>query len=224
MVVLSGAGMSAESGIRTFRDTNGLWENHRIEDVATPEGWARNPARVLEFYNQRRRDVLRAKPNDGHIGLVTLESRFLVDIVTQNVDDLHERAGSTRVLHLHGEIMKARSTSDETRVYDWKKDLLLGDLCDQNTQLRPHIVWFGEMVPLLPKAAELVAAADIVVIIGTSLQVYPAAGLVGYAHPGIPMYYIDPNPGYSPELKGLSSLVILQTTATEGVRTLLDLL
>lgn len=220
VVVLSGAGMSAESGISTFRDSNGLWENHRIEDVATPEGWQKNKELVLEFYNQRRRNLLDVLPNKGHTGLVELEKNYKVTIVTQNVDDLHERAGSSKVIHLHGELLKARSSVDERLVYDWKKDILIGDKCEKNSQLRPHIVWFGEMVPLLAPAARVVAEADIVVIIGTSLQVYPAAGLIEYARAGIPVYYIDPHPKSSYELNHIRNLTIISKTATEGVEIL----
>lgn len=220
IVILSGAGMSAESGISTFRDSDGLWENHRIEDVASPAGWQRNMALVLDFYNQRRRNLLEVLPNEGHHGLKELEKSYQVTIITQNVDDLHERAGSTKVLHLHGELLKARSTVDEKLVYEWKKDIGIGDKCEKNSQLRPHIVWFGEMVPLLEPAARIVAGADIVVIIGTSLQVYPAAGLIEYALPGIPVYYIDPKPKSSYELGHIRNLQVIAEKATEGVKKL----
>lgn len=182
IVVLSGAGMSAPSGLATFRDTNGLWANHRIEDVATPEGWARDPSLVLEFYNQRRAQACAAEPNAGHRALAALEQRYTVVIVTQNVDNLHERAGSTRVLHLHGELTKARSTADESLVLEiGAQPLRLGDRCPRGSQLRPHIVWFGEDVPLIEAAAEEFRDAAKVLVAGTSLQVYPAAGLVTYA-------------------------------------------
>lgn len=182
IVVLSGAGMSAPSGLATFRDTNGLWANHRIEDVATPEGWARDPSLVLEFYNQRRAQACAAEPNAGHRALAALEQRYAVVIVTQNVDNLHERAGSTRVLHLHGELTKARSTADESLVLEiGARPLRLGDRCPRGSQLRPHIVWFGEDVPLIEAAAEEFRDAAKVLVAGTSLQVYPAAGLVTYA-------------------------------------------
>ncbi len=182
IVVLSGAGMSAPSGLATFRDSNGLWANHRIEDVATPEAWERNPALVLDFYNQRRTQACAAQPNAGHRALAELESRYEVVVITQNVDDLHERAGSTRILHLHGELTKVRSTADESLIYDiGAKPIRLGDRCPRGSQLRPHIVWFGEDVPLIEAAAEEFRDASKVLVAGTSLQVYPAAGLVGYA-------------------------------------------
>ncbi len=179
VVVLTGAGISAESGLQTFRGADGLWEGHRVEDVATPEAWAANPGLVLDFYNQRRRAVRAAQPNAAHRALVDLERAYDVRIVTQNVDDLHERAGSTQVLHLHGEVLKARSTRDPGLVrHLGDRDIELGDLCELGSQLRPHIVWFGEMVPAMDEAAELVAEADVLLVVGTSLQVYPAAGLV----------------------------------------------
>ena len=194
LVVLSGAGMSAESGIATFRGVDGLWEGHRVEEVASPEGFAEHPERVLEFYNQRRRQVIQSEPNEGHKALARLESLFDVHIVTQNIDDLHERGGSTRVLHLHGEIRKARSTRDERLVVNLEgSELCLGDCGPDGAQLRPHIVWFGEAVPLIEPAMDIVASADIVVVVGTSLQVYPAAGLVGYAPSNVPIHVIDPN-------------------------------
>jgi len=179
IVILTGAGMSAESGISTFRDNNGLWENHRIEDVASPEAWIRNPKMVLEFYNQRRKQLFEVEPNAGHHALVQLEEKYDVQIVTQNVDDLHERAGSSHVLHLHGELKKVRSTVDPSLIYElvhW--ELKLGDKCEKGSQLRPHIVWFGEAVPMIDKATELVKTADIFMVIGTSMVVYPAAGLI----------------------------------------------
>lgn len=193
LVVLSGAGMSAESGISTFRDANGLWENYSIEEVATPEAWHKDMDLVLRFYNQRRKQLFEVNPNKGHEALVELEKHFNVHIVTQNVDDLHERAGSKNVLHLHGELRKARSTRNESLVYELKTwELNKGDLCELGSQLRPHIVWFGEAVPAIPQAVNIVNKADILLVVGTSLVVYPAAGLVDYAPPGIPVYYIDP--------------------------------
>lgn len=222
VVVLTGAGMSAESGISTFRDANGLWENHDIMEVASPEGWRKNPELVLEFYNQRRRQLHEVQPNAGHLALVEMEARYETHIITQNVDDLHERAGSTRVIHLHGELFKARSCADMRLVYPWKKDLLTGDLCEKGSQLRPHIVWFGESVPLLGLAAELMSQADIAIIIGTSMQVYPAAGLVGYSPPGIPIYYIDPRPSLNYELSQLENLHIIAENATTGVRQVVE--
>ncbi len=195
IVVLSGAGMSAESGLRTFRDNGGLWEDHRVEDVATPEAWRRDRALVLRFYNERRKALLAAEPNEGHRIIAGWEQSHRVSVITQNVDDLHERAGSTRVLHLHGELMKARSTADPTLVYPmtgW--ELREGDKCGKGSQLRPHIVWFGEEVPLMPLAAEVAGTADILVVVGTSLQVYPAAGLAFCAPSRARRVLIDPQP------------------------------
>jgi NAD-dependent deacetylase len=194
LVVLTGAGISAESGIRTFRDANGLWENHRVEDVASPEGFARDPALVLEFYNQRRRQAREVQPNAAHLALAGFEEEpgWRVSIITQNVDDLHERAGSSSVIHLHGMLRQMRSTGTE-QVFDCPGDLSLGDLCPAGYQLRPHIVWFGEMVPMIEEAAELTATADALLIVGTSLQVYPAAGLLHYAPATSPVFVIDPS-------------------------------
>ncbi|HLV92133.1 MAG TPA: NAD-dependent deacylase [Aequorivita sp.] len=197
VVVLTGAGVSAESGIKTFRDSDGLWEGHNVMEVASPEGFAKNPKAVLEFYNQRRQQLLTVQPNAAHKALVDLEKKHEVTIITQNVDDLHERAGSSNVIHLHGELLKVRSTGDENLVLEWKEDLNIGDLCEKGYQLRPHIVWFGEMVPLLNTAASIVEEADKLIIIGTSMQVYPAAGLMQYAKPEVPMYFIDPKPSIS---------------------------
>ncbi len=195
LVVLTGAGMSAESGIATFRDSGGLWENYPVEQVATPEGFAANPELVLRFYNERRRQLLDAKPNEGHYGLADLEKYFDVYIITQNVDDLHERAGSSKIIHLHGELMKSRSTGDESLIYEMSKencDIHLGDKCEKGYQLRPHIVWFGEAVPLITDAAKISEKADIYVILGTSMNVYPAAGLLAYVPNNVPVYLIDP--------------------------------
>ncbi|CAA6691915.1 MULTISPECIES: NAD-dependent deacylase [unclassified Lentimonas] len=193
VVVLSGAGISAESGIQTFRAADGLWENHPIEDVATPEGWQRNPALVLEFYNQRRRQLYTVEPNAGHLALAQLETTHRVTIVTQNVDNLHERAGSTTVVHLHGELDIARSTADESLLTPLKgKDIKLGDQCALGSQLRPHIVWFGESVPLIERAEAIVQTADILIVVGTSLQVYPAAGLIGGTREGTLKFLINP--------------------------------
>jgi NAD-dependent deacetylase len=224
IVVLTGAGISAESGIRTFRDSDGLWENHRIEDVATPEGWARNPSLVLEFYNQRRAQLFEVEPNAGHKALAELENNFEVDIVTQNVDDLHERAGSSRVLHLHGELRKVRSTRYPDLVYQWDKDLKMGDLCERGAQLRPHIVWFGEAVPMLEPAAELASRADVFIIVGTSLQVYPAASLMVYANRRIPFFYVDPRPQVNAELARMPNLKVIAEPASTGVRQVLEML
>lgn len=217
LVVLTGAGISAESGISTFRDANGLWEQHRIEDVATPEAWRRNPELVLRFYNQRRRQLLDVQPNPGHFALVELEKHFEVHIITQNVDDLHERAGSTQVLHLHGELRKVRSEHDESLVYAWDEDLNLGDRCARGAQLRPHIVWFGEAVPLLEQAAECASDADCFLIVGTSLQVYPAASLMLYAPAHIPFYYVDPRPQVNWELSRMPNLRVVAEPASTGV-------
>jgi len=222
IVVLTGAGISAESGIKTFRDSDGLWENHRIEEVATPEGWAANPALVLDFYNQRRAQLLSVQPNDGHRALVDMEQDFDVHIVTQNVDDLHERAGSTRVLHLHGQLRQVRSTRHEHLIYPWDKNLQLGDLCERGHQLRPHIVWFGEAVPMLDPAAELAEQADIFLIVGTSLQVYPAAGLMRFAPRNIPVYYVDPRPQLNFELSSMPNLTVIEKPASTGVREVLE--
>ena len=194
LTVLTGAGISAESGIPTFRDAGGLWEGHRVEDVATPEGWHRNPALVLEFYNQRRKKAREVRPNRGHEILAELESRFEVTVITQNVDNLHERAGSTHVVHLHGSLFESRSTADPSLVYPiegWKLDL--GDRCEKGSQLRPNIVWFGEMVPMMDVAANLAGSCDIFMVVGTSLVVYPAAGLVDMVRPEVPVFVIDPS-------------------------------
>ncbi len=217
IVVLTGAGISAESGLSTFRDSGGLWEQYDICEVATPEAWRKNPELVLAFYNARRRQAMEAQPNAAHRALAQWEKDFEVDIITQNVDDLHERAGSTKVLHLHGELLKVRSTADASLVYAWPKDLHWGDLCEKGSQLRPHIVWFGEEVPLLPLAAACVAKADLVVVVGTSMQVYPAAGLVSFARPEIPVFYIDPKPSLNAELRARPHLEVLALGATEGV-------
>jgi len=194
IVILTGAGMSAESGISTFRDSDGLWENHKIEDVATPQGWKKDRELVLEFYNQRRKELFEVEPNIAHLSLVDLEKHFDVNIITQNVDDLHERAGSSNVLHLHGELKKARSSVDSSLVYDLDNwELKIGDRCEKGSQLRPHIVWFGENVPALSEAINITFGADILIVIGTSLNVYPAAGLIDDVKSNVPIYYIDPN-------------------------------
>ncbi|MEI8202243.1 MAG: NAD-dependent deacylase [Bacteroidota bacterium] len=206
IVVLTGAGISAESGITTFRDSGGLWEQYAIEDVATFEAWENNPHLVLDFYNQRRKQLQEVQPNAAHFALVELEKQFEVQIITQNVDNLHERAGSSHILHLHGELTKSRSTSDDNLVYDiegW--ELKWGDCCEKGSQLRPHIVWFGEAVPNIEIAARMVAKADILMVIGTSLNVYPAAGLLHYAPPFAPKYLIDPDASLNvPHVKNLS--------------------
>jgi len=221
LVVLSGAGMSAESGLRTFRDMGGLWEEYDVTEVASPIAWENNRELVLRFYNERRKQLLEVKPNEGHIGLSELEAKFDVHIVTQNVDDLHERAGSSKILHLHGELKKARSTSDPSLVYEidgW--ELKTGDLCEKGSQLRPHIVWFGEAVPAIEDAIPIVQNADVLVIIGTSLNVYPAAGLVQYASSDIPVYLIDPNEVASSN----QNIVFIKEGAGKGVKTLKKLL
>jgi NAD-dependent deacetylase len=215
LVVLTGAGISAESGIKTFRDANGLWEGHNVMDVASPGGWQRNKELVLDFYNQRRRQLHEVKPNLGHYTLADLESEFDVNIITQNVDNLHEQAGSSKVLHLHGELLKVRSTVDETYILEWKSDLNIGDFDKNGNQLRPHIVWFGEAVPALDEAIEITQTADYLVIIGTSMQVYPAAGLLHYTNKNVPIFYIDPKPATIYDLQ--NSLEIIPMNATEGV-------
>ncbi len=195
IVILTGAGISQESGIKTFRDANGLWENHDIMEVASPQGWEKNPELVLKFYNQRRQQLHKVQPNAAHKAITKLQEYFPVHVITQNVDDLHERAGNQNVLHLHGELFKVRSEINPELIYDWRNDLHIGDLAEDGTQLRPHIVWFGESVPMMNKASELSAIADIFIIVGTGMAVYPAAGLVDYLPPYTPVYYIDPNPG-----------------------------
>ncbi len=215
LVILTGAGMSAESGIATFRDSNGLWEGQNVMEVASPEGFAKNPKLVFEFYNKRRVQLNEVTPNKGHFLLKNLEKQFNVSIITQNVDDLHERAGSTNVLHLHGELRKVRSTQNEKLIYNWTKNLNLGDLCDNGFQLRPHIVWFGEAVPMIDVAIKEVAKADVLVIIGTSMEVYPAAGLIDYCKPNTPIYCIDPNPSISK--KNYSNLTIIKAGASKGI-------
>ncbi|WP_396170033.1 SIR2 family NAD-dependent protein deacylase [Flavobacterium sp.] len=216
LVVLTGAGISAESGIKTFRDADGLWEGHNVLDVATPEGWHKNPELVLDFYNQRRKQLHEVQPNLGHQILATLEQDFDVQIITQNVDNLHEKAGSSNVLHLHGELLKVRSTANQNYILDWETDLNLGDFDDKGRQLRPHIVWFGEEVPALEEAVEIVQKADILIIIGTSLQVYPASGLMHYAKPSAPVYYIDPKPAQIYDLP--NDIKIIATTGSVGMK------
>ncbi len=217
LIVLTGAGISAESGISTFRDAGGLWEKHRIEEVATPEAWEDNPGLVLRFYNQRRQQLKLVEPNAGHRALVDLEAAFDVQVITQNVDDLHERAGSSQVLHLHGELRKMRSEYFPELIYEQHDDITLGDKCARGYQLRPHIVWFGEEVPMLLPAAKLSAQADLFLIIGTSLQVYPAASLMMYAPRHIPFYYIDPNPQVNRELERMPNLRVIAEAASTGV-------
>lgn len=223
IVVLTGAGMSAESGIATFRDSGGLWAQHRVEDVATPEGFRRNPQLVLDFYNKRRRESLSAKPNDGHLGLAEMEKEYNVRIITQNVDNLHEKAGSSSVIHLHGELMKARSSINPDKIYlldPNSPDIKVGDMCEDGSPLRPHIVWFGEAVPMMEIAEEIVRKADALVIIGTSLNVYPAAGLINYVQAGTPIYIIDPNEVAVSRAK----INFIRKGASEGVAELRSLL
>lgn len=222
IVVMTGAGMSAESGISTFRDAGGLWEGYDVMDVASPQGWAKNRELVLDFYNQRRRQLHEVKPNAGHLALPDLEQKFKTVVVTQNVDNLHEAAGSSNIIHLHGELFKARSLGDENLIYQWEKDILIGDKCEKGYQLRPHIVWFGEQVPMLEVAVEETFTADIIIIIGTSMQVYPAAGLTSYAPPSIPIYYVDPNPSINYELSRAKNLKVISEKATTGVRKVVD--
>ena len=220
IVVLSGAGISAESGIATFRDSNGLWENHRIEDVATPQGWEANRQLVLDFYNQRRKQALSVEPNAGHYALARLEQFYNVTIITQNVDGLHEKAGSTQVLHLHGELSKSRSSVDESLVYaidGW--EIKPGDVCEKGSQLRPHIVWFGESVPMMETAIDVALTADIFIVVGTSLVVYPAAGLVDFIPQTVPIYVVDPN---LPEIKPRPNLTLIGEPASTGMTQLVD--
>ncbi|MFL5730502.1 MAG: SIR2 family NAD-dependent protein deacylase [Cytophagaceae bacterium] len=220
IVVLTGAGVSAESGLATFRDSGGLWEGHRVEDVATPEAWKRNPELVLDFYNQRRKSALEAKPNAGHIALARLEEKFSVSIVTQNVDNLHERAGSSHVIHLHGELFKSRSTAYPSLIYDiegW--ELKQGDRCEKGSQLRPHIVWFGESVPMMDIAVQEAASAEIFIVVGTSLQVYPAAGLIDYVSDEIPKYIIDPK---MPVVSPRPNLHLIEQKGSVGLEELVE--
>jgi len=219
IVILTGAGVSAESGIKTFRDNDGLWENYAIEDVATFEAWQKNKTLVLDFYNQRRRQLLTAEPNIAHTLLVKLEKKYAVQIITQNVDNLHEKAGSSNIIHLHGELLKVRSTLDEHLIYDWTTDLHIGDKCAKGAQLRPHIVWFGEQVPMMDAAIKLVQKADILIIIGTSLAVYPAASLIQYTDFTVPKYVIDPN---RPPINGIENITFIEECATKGVQKLVE--
>jgi len=218
LVVLSGAGISAESGISTFRDSNGLWEGHDVMKVASPEGWNEDRELVLEFYNKRRKNVIEAKHNKAHTILVELEAKYNVQIITQNVDDLHERAGSKNVLHLHGEIRKSRSTVDSKLIYDIDgANLNTGDLCEKGSQLRPNIVWFGEQVPAIEEAIPLVQKADVIIVIGTSLVVYPAAGLVDFAMPECKIFVVDPN---MPTVRKMANLTLIEEKGTVGMEIL----
>ncbi len=217
IVILTGAGISAESGLKTFRDSDGLWMGYNIEDVATPRGFAKDPALVLDFYNQRRKDVKAALPNDAHIGLAALEKDFKVTIVTQNIDDLHERGGSSKVIHLHGQIFQMRSVKNEEDIFPLEGDILVGDLAEDGSQLRPNIVWFEEAVPMIEKAAFVMQKADLFVLVGTSLQVYPAAGLIDFVPSDVPKFIIDK---VIPEVGKYENIISIEGTATEGVKQL----
>lgn len=216
LVVLTGAGVSAESGVSTFRDAGGLWEGHDVMEVASPEGWRKNRALVLDFYNKRRKQVYEVEPNPAHIELARLEADFDVTIITQNIDDLHERAGSSNVLHLHGEIKKVRSTADPSLIYDWgNKALKEGDKCEKGSQLRPHVVWFGEMVPMMEVAAEVSMKADLFMVVGTSMVVYPAASLIDFVGGEVPKFIIDPN---LPSVRTMDNLYFYEENASTGVK------
>ncbi len=222
IVVLSGAGVSAESGLQTFRDSGGLWENHSIYDVATPEAWARDPETVQRFYNERRKQLLDVKPNAAHLALAELEDKFDVQIITQNVDDLHERAGSKNVLHLHGELRKSRSSVDANLCYDingW--EIRMGEKCEKGSQLRPHVVWFGEPVPMIERAAHYVSRADLVIVVGTSMEVYPAAGLVHSAGEGVPIIVIDPAESHGRAILPMPRAIHIKEKAGAGMKKLL---
>lgn len=222
LVVLTGAGISAESGLKTFRDSDGLWEGYRVFDVATPEAWERNPELVQQFYNDRRKQVLKATPNAAHLILAQLEQNYEVKIVTQNIDDLHERAGSSQVIHLHGIITKSQSSLMPNLVYDIEGDeLKMGDCCELGAQLRPHVVWFGEAVPMIQTAASICSEADIFVLIGTSLAVYPAAGLIDFVPADVPKYIIDP---HTPDVKRYKNIIPIKDNAVNGVTTLKNML
>jgi NAD-dependent deacetylase len=220
VVILSGAGMSAESGLKTFRDSNGLWEGHDVMEVASPQGFRNNPQVVLDFYNQRRRQLQQVQPNQAHIDIADLEKDHEVIVITQNVDDLHERAGSSHVVHLHGELLKVRSSYDENSILDWRTDLNIGDTCERGYQLRPHIVWFGEPVPMMNVAINWVSKADAIIIVGTSMQVYPAAGLMHYAKNNITIYFVDPNPS----IRSSDNIIVFSEKATTGIPKVVRLL
>ena len=220
IAVLTGAGISAESGLKTFRDSNGLWEGHDVMEVASPIGFNRNPQLVLDFYNQRRKQLLEVSPNEAHLAIAELENGHDVRIITQNVDDLHERAGSSHVVHLHGELLKVRSTYNEHDILDWKYDLNVGDFCKNQYQLRPHIVWFGEAVPMIEEAIPIVERSDIIIIIGTSMQVYPAAALIQYASSSSRIYFVDPKPS----IGSTERIRVFAEKATVGVPMVVDLI
>ncbi|MBS1735081.1 MAG: NAD-dependent deacylase [Bacteroidetes bacterium] len=215
LVVLTGAGISAESGLKTFRDNDGLWMGYDVYEVASPQGWRKDPGLVLDFYNQRRKEIQKAQPNSAHQIIAQLQDNYAVAIITQNIDDLHERAGSKNVLHLHGEIFKMRSENDDQPLYDIKSDILLGHTSPDGFQLRPHVVWFGEQVPMIPKAKEIMEQADLFILVGTSLQVYPAAGLIDFLSAEIPKYIIDKNP---PAIPPHLNFKIINNTATKGMQ------
>jgi NAD-dependent deacetylase len=222
VVVFTGAGVSAESGLKTFRDSDGMWEEYNVMEVATPEAWQKNPQLVTEFYNKRRQQIIQAKPNEAHQAIVELESYFDVQIITQNVDDLHERAGSKKVLHLHGEINKAQSSIDENLIYPLNgKDIQIGQLCEKGSQLRPHVVWFGEAVPNMETSYQLVKTADIFIVVGTSLTVHPAASLVYYTKKTCNKYLVDPNPI---KVRSIEKIQIIQEKASVGVPQLVEML
>ncbi|MCB0664804.1 MAG: NAD-dependent deacylase [Saprospiraceae bacterium] len=224
ITVLTGAGISAESGLKTFRDANGLWEGHDVMSVASPDGWRRDPQLVLNFYNLRRKQLLKASPNQAHYLLAGLQNKFEVSIITQNVDDLHERSGSKDVLHLHGELLKVVSCKDPALIYPWKEDLKIGDRAGDGSQLRPFVVWFGEPVPMIEPAINKIRESDVLLIIGTSLQVYPAASLVQFLSDDVPVIYVDPSPTISYELKSRRNLRIIKSPASTGVEQAIELL
>lgn len=221
LVVLTGAGISAESGLQTFRDSDGLWMGHDVYAVATPEGWKKNPSLVLDFYNQRRREVAKARPNAAHEVVAALQENFNVTVITQNIDDLHERAGSKNVVHLHGEIFKMRSEKDENTLYDITGDINLGDIAPDGAQLRPHVVWFNEQVPTIIEAKKIMSRAGVFILAGTSLQVYPASGLIDYLPHDIPKYIIDKKPPYVPPHHNFH---VIAKSATEGMEELKNIL
>ena len=221
IVVLTGAGISAESGLKTFRDSDGLWMGYDVYEVATPEGWRKNPKLVLDFYNMRRKEVANAVPNAAHKGIALLQEHFIVTVITQNIDDLHERGGSKNVLHLHGEIFKMRGEKDENTFYEIKGDISLGDMAPDKTQLRPHVVWFNEQVPMISNARIIMSGADVFILAGTSLQVYPAAGLIDYLPYDVPKYIIDKQPPYIPAHHNFH---VIEKSATEGINELLKIL
>lgn len=226
IVVFSGSGVSQESGISTFRDSNGLWENHRVEDVASPEGWLRNKELVLDFYNKRRRQLKEVEPNQAHILIAELEKHFDVTVITQNVDDLHERAGSTKVIHLHGELRKVRSTKNPTLIYQWEEDICTGDRCEEDSQLRPHIVWFGESLneEHLNASRVLASEADAMIVVGTSMQVYPASEIPYFASADCAIYVIDPNVGEIGFYEIDKQVVKVEATATVGMKEVFNIL